>query len=781
MDPSTVSGLSDILNPWIYGICALISILTVFCILGFTLKLKKAPNTRIRDKILVSAGVGLLFWVTQLLFYTSLRFSVSPDWKNAIFLPVFIILCYILFHLISAGKVGRGKSKKYAEVCIYMTAALLAADYTGFYPLYADSMDFNIQLAILTAAIIAGTVFSGAQLLFLVLEEEAERTALYWSTAGSILIGMGLSVLPYMIIFSVLAIEDQHHPFVLLPYTIGLIAMTALEFIPSYYAYSKLNVQKEEYASLYQNNLDAVFTLDAAGIIKGCNRAAVLMTGYAENELLGKSYSLLGTGGELGEFYKEKAVSGEAFSAEVDVAKKDGTVFKVIASIISITAQGRDKGLYAILKDMTEIREAEETIQYMAYFDELTELPNQKKFRMMIKELTVPYTLVSICISNLSSITELYGEKAGEEVIKSAAGMLAKNLPPGSLLAYTDTSVFSLAITGKRPEELNKSRFFELEKPVFFKDTIINMTVAAGAAVYPYDSPSHDDVYKYAGMALTVALEKSTEKHQVFSSKLNEDYHRQLYMENELRKAIQAGELNVHYQPKFNLESGMFNSAEALVRWSHPELGHVSPGIFIPIAEKTGLIRSLEKFVLSTAFLQMKEWQKAGYPFKRVAVNFSHYHFYDDGIVDTVKEVLDATGLDPNCAEIEITESSMIENKADTISKLHDLKDLGIKISLDDFGTGYSSLSYLQELPIDVLKIDRSFINKINTSSQSNAILSSIISMARDLELEIVAEGVETKEQLEFLGSLKCPSIQGFYFSPPLPAAELGDFISQYH
>ncbi|AZB41598.1 phosphodiesterase [Bacillus sp. FJAT-42376] len=777
MDPNGAEYLGSFVDPVIYGVCAFLSVLSVFGILAYAIKLKNSPYTSVLKKIIVSAGIGFLFWITQLLFYTSLRVSVSPDGASIAFLPIFILLLFILIQFIDSRKAGRRNTYHYARVCLYMTIALLAADYAGFYPIYAGQMDWNILLMIICAAIVVGTVFSGAQLLFLILDEESIKSAFYWGVAGSVLIGSALSVIPYMVIFSVVSISDQHHPFVLLPYTIGLISMAALEFIPSYYSYRKLNVKKEEYASLYQNNLDAVFTLDPSGIITGCNRAAVLLTGYSEKEVEGESYSLIGRSEEISKMYKKKAIAGEAFSVEVNIRKKDGSLLTAIASVISITAHGKATGIYVILKDVTEIKKAEQTIQQLAYYDDLTGLPNLKRFRDLISTFSEPYTLLSIEIVNLLSIEELYGERAADEVIKAAAGKLKTSMPEGSILAITDTGVFSLVLFGKKPEDLNRNNYYALEKPVCYKETVINITAAAGAAIYPMHSKSHEEVFKYANMALNVAKNRSTERQLVFSNELNEEYHKALYMENELRKAIQEEELFVHYQPKFNLESGQFNSAEALVRWVHPELGFISPGVFIPIAEKKGLIPSLEKFVLKTAFLQMRKWKQSGYPFQRVAVNFSHYHFYDDGIVDTVKEVLGMTGLNPECAEIEITESAMIENKDDTIRKLNELKKLGIKISLDDFGTGYSSLSYLQELPIDVLKIDRSFINKINSSRQSNAILSSIISMARDLDLEIVAEGVETKEQLDFLDALHCPSIQGFYFSPPLSPADLDKIV----
>ncbi|MGD6817891.1 sensor domain-containing protein [Metabacillus sp. 113a] len=779
MDPNRVSHIGSFVDPVVYGACAIISMISVFGILAYSIKLKNHPQTSNSEKILVSAAIGLIFWITQILFYTSLRFSVSPDLTNGVYLPVFIFLVYLLLHFIDGRKAGRRNARHYSKVCVYLTIALLAADYAGFYPVYEDQMKWNVLLIVMCATIMTGTVFSGAQLLFLILDEESNRAAFYWSISGSVLIGCALSVFPYMVILSVLSIGDQHQPLVLLPYTVGLISMAALEFVPSYYSFRKLNVKNEEYASLYQNNLDAVFTLDAAGIITGCNRAAALLTGYSEEELQGESYTLLGKPEEISGFNVSKAIAGQAFSAEVSVMKKNGASITAIASIISINAGGKVTGLYAILKDISEIKTAEEMIQKLAYFDDLTGLPNEKRFKTLLKETERPYTLLSLCIVNLQSIQELYGENAGDEVIKAASERVKSCMPEGSLIGCTDKGVFSIVLYGKKPPKIDRSFLQALEKPVCYKEISVNLNAASGAAAYPLHSSNHEEVFKYASMALHVAKSKQPGEQIIFSNELNEHYHRGLYMENELRKAIQNEELTLHYQPKFSLEKRGFNSAEALVRWTHPELGPVSPGVFIPIAEKTGLIRLLEKFVLKNAFLQMKEWRERGYPLQRVAVNFSHYHFYDEEIVQTVKNVLKETGLNPEYAEIEITESAMIENKEQTIQKLTELKALGIKISLDDFGTGYSSLSYLQELPIDVLKIDRSFIKKINSSKQSNAILSSIISMARDLDLEIVAEGVETREQLDFLDELRCPSIQGFYFCPPLPPGELNELLSK--
>jgi EAL domain-containing protein (putative c-di-GMP-specific phosphodiesterase class I) len=280
-----------------------------------------------------------------------------------------------------------------------------------------------------------------------------------------------------------------------------------------------------------------------------------------------------------------------------------------------------------------------------------------------------------------------------------------------------------------------------------------------------------------ADTALYRAKEQGGGRYQLYAPAMNAIAFKRLVLENSLRRAIDRNELMLHYQPLVSLQTGVAIGVEALVRWKHPELGIVSPGEFIPLAEETGLIVPLTRWILRTACTQMREWQKAGTDLETVSVNVSAYRFNDSDLPGSIADALNSCGLDGSHLCVELTESVMMESAEDTIATLQALKKLGIKISIDDFGTGYSSLSYLKRLPIDTLKIDQSFVRNVAAETDDAAIASLITSMAHNLNLSVVAEGVETEAQRESLKSKGCDVIQGYLISRPLPPAELTEFL----
>jgi EAL domain-containing protein (putative c-di-GMP-specific phosphodiesterase class I) len=282
-----------------------------------------------------------------------------------------------------------------------------------------------------------------------------------------------------------------------------------------------------------------------------------------------------------------------------------------------------------------------------------------------------------------------------------------------------------------------------------------------------------------ADVAMSRAKEQGKSTYRLYTESMNEKAHERLALENDLRRALERDELELYYQPKVDTDSGRIGSCEALARWNHPQLGFIGPSRFIPIAEETGLIVPLGEWVLRQACIQNLEWQKKGMSPLRVAVNLSPRQFLQHDLLDMIARVLKNVGMSPQCLELEVTENVMIQNIAQTAAILRRLHDLGIQISIDDFGTGYSSLSYLKRFPIHALKIDRSFVSDITWNQDDAAIASAVITMAHSLKLGVIAEGVETKEQLKFLQDLQCHNMQGNFFSKPVPANEFYGLLKE--
>jgi predicted signal transduction protein with EAL and GGDEF domain len=307
------------------------------------------------------------------------------------------------------------------------------------------------------------------------------------------------------------------------------------------------------------------------------------------------------------------------------------------------------------------------------------------------------------------------------------------------------------------------------------------ISTCIGISVFPDDGTDSDTLVRNADMAMYRAKESGRNRYQLYNASMHKQASRRLAMENRLRWGLQGGEFFLHYQPLVNVKTGQIISIEALARWRHPELGLIPPREFIPLAEEIGLIIPLGEWVLRTACAQNKAWQDAGYPPVRMAVNFSPHQFQAHKLADMVENILLETGLAPCWLELEVTEGIMLQDVDATIRTMRRLCDLGAHISIDDFGTGYSSLSYIKKLPIHTLKIDQSFVSDIIVNNDDAAIATAIITMAHSLRLNVIAEGVETREQMLFLNSLNCSDMQGYFFSRPLPSNEFSPFECKSH
>jgi len=448
-----------------------------------------------------------------------------------------------------------------------------------------------------------------------------------------------------------------------------------------------------------------------------------------------------------------------------------------------------------VFEDITERKKTEEKIFYMAYHDTLTGLPNRRLLLNRMKQVMASMrrerrklAVLMLDLDRFKFINDNFGHGLGDELLKNVASRLQHSIRPADTVARFDDTVarfggdeFVVLLSGMKEEKdvmkVVKRLFSVFETSVNLKELDLHITTSIGVSVYPGGGDTPEALIKNADTALFEAKRAGGNNCRFYESEMSLMGEQWIKMESNLRRAVDQKDFTLHYQPQVDLLTGRVIGVESLIRWKHLELGLVSPGDFIPMAEEIGLIIPIGEWVLREACSQARAWHNRGYRDIRVGVNISMLQFGQDGFVNLVSAVLEETGLDPSRLEIEVTESMVMRNAEETVKRLQALKDLGIRLSIDDFGTGYSSLSYLKLMPIDILKIDRSFVRDITVNPGDEAIVKAIVSMGQSLGIETIAEGVETEEQLRFLQNCNCGSIQGYLVSRPRPPDLIEEFL----
>jgi len=420
------------------------------------------------------------------------------------------------------------------------------------------------------------------------------------------------------------------------------------------------------------------------------------------------------------------------------------------------------------------------TVWNLAYRDELTDLPNRRSFNEALDTCMrpaggapAPLTLFFIDLDKFKRVNDLLGHVTGDEVLRIAADKLRSCLPPQAMLSRMGGDEFTVLLPGKREDreihELADLIVEQFQTPIKAGPHLVRLSASVGIARCPEEGVDASTLLHHADAAMYTAKENGSAQYQFFDQLRSQNGQRELMLEQDLAAAIENGELRVFYQPKIDIRDGSTIGLEALVRWHHPVHGLISPLQFIPLAEKLGLIVPLERWVINEVCQQSRQWQDTAALHIPIAINISQVHLMQPDVYEYIIESAGQAGIDRQGLEIEITESAMMHNEEHVIEVLNRLKAAGIHVSMDDFGTGYSSLSYLSSLPISCLKIDRSFISKLASDSDNRAIAELIVGMAKQLGLQIVAEGVETSEQVNLLKDLQCYNAQGYYYGKPLP------------
>lgn len=564
-----------------------------------------------------------------------------------------------------------------------------------------------------------------------------------------------------------------------------------------------LQESEEKYSSLFKHSNDAIFLHDLEGNIVDVNQKVLEQFEYTKPEILSlKIHELHPEEAQKVSQSAFKKISEEGFvNFEIDFKRKNGEVFpaEVSASLFEV---GGKKVIQGVVRDITDRKRAVEQIVYMAYHDTLTDLPNRHllkdRLRQALESAKHYNRLVAVLfldLDNFKLINDTLGHDLGDMLLQKASERVVKYLRKSDSIArpgkdWLETTVARLGgdeftillteISNIQDAAKVAQRIIDLFKEPFkIKGHEVFVTTSIGIAVYPHDGEDVDTLLKNADAAMYYAKDQGRNNYQFYKESLNISAIERLTIENSLRKAMDRNEFELFYQPQFDSDNRDIFGAEALIRWMHPEKGILLPTTFIPLAEETGLIVAIGEWILRTACAQNVDWQIAGFKSMCITVNISGVQFRQKNFVETVARILNDTGLDPQYLELELTESILMKSTETIVETLKELKSLGIQLAIDDFGTGYSSLSYLKRFPIDKLKIDRSFVRDLFTSPDEKAIISAIIAMAHSLNLKVIAEGVETEQQLAFLSDQGSDGIQGFLLGRPMPANSLAKILKE--
>jgi len=620
---------------------------------------------------------------------------------------------------------------------------------------------------------------------------DRKRQLLKQSFNGSLVISCLLAALGLVwIIVSVILISNTMYKWSALAIASSLIVTAVIVYIKRNKSFSFQNYHIAIVETLLRSDAVPLAILDKTGIVMEMNEASGRTLGYDRNELLGETILRLVEPGsrQLLQETFEHALLGETKQININITHGSGFPLELQVVCSPMIQEEEVIGTVLISQDLSDRKRNLERIRYMAYHDDMTGLPNRTLFQMKLTETLTrakeENRIVGICYLDLDRfklVNASFGREFGDILLMQVAERLNRDLADNDFAARMEGDEFALLFCNLESEkhllELCKKLLKSIEEPYELSGFPLHITASIGLVTNRNEDDDSYSLIKKADMALVKVKESGKNDCLLYSESWSNSSLERLTLQHEMYRAIQREEFILHYQPQYDLNSGTMVGVEALVRWNHPIKGMIPPGSFIPLAEESGMIVQIGDWVLEEACRQNKAWQDAGLPLMPVSVNLSIRQFVQTDLASKVATVLEKTGLDPKYLDLEITESMTMD--VSHVSRcLLDLTELGVNISVDDFGTGYSSFHYLKNFPIDRLKIDRSFVRDIQQDPSDAEIVAAIIAMAHNLNIQVIAEGVETEGQMEFLRKHKCDEMQGFFWSPPVSSDNIEQMLS---
>jgi diguanylate cyclase (GGDEF)-like protein/PAS domain S-box-containing protein len=533
---------------------------------------------------------------------------------------------------------------------------------------------------------------------------------------------------------------------------------------------------------------------DAASRIVAVNPAFSTITGYTEHEVVGQTPALLNSGRQDRDFYRQMWADLESrgtWRGEIWNRRKDGVIYPEWLSITAVRddAIGRTSHYIGIFSDISERKESEARIRHLAHHDALTGLPNRLLLDDRIEQALLKSrrsghmtAVLFLDLDRFKHINETLGHEIGDELLVQAGKRAAAVLRETDTLSRHGGDTFAIVLADiEQPQDATlvaRKLLQTFGKPYQLAGHELTVTASIGIALHPSDGVNASELLRNAETAMYHAKDEGRNTLRFYSSDMNFASLGELLLETHLRSALGRGELLLYYQPKIDARTGTMIGAEALMRWNHPEQGMISPALFIPLAEECGLITALGEWALHTVCTQQRTWIDAGLTAVPVAVNVSALQFAHQDVPALVAAALAASRLPPDLLELELTESLLMHNAEHAAAVLGNLRGMKINLAIDDFGTGYSSLSYLKQLPVQALKIDRSFVQDIDEHGENVKLAAAIIALAHGMELQVIAEGVETEAQRLYLANHGCDQFQGFYFDKPMPAEDFAQRLA---
>lgn len=532
-------------------------------------------------------------------------------------------------------------------------------------------------------------------------------------------------------------------------------------------------------------NLIGVLFTDLGGKIISADESFLNLVGYLREDLPANLRDLTSPEHHRldDEAFEKLMAFGACAPFEKDLVSNNGATIPVLFG-----AALHDEEIACFVVDLSQNRQTHEKLNHLAYHDALTDLPNQVLFKDRLKQAIAysrrtdqMHAVLLLNLDRFKTINDSLGYSAGDRLLQSVAQRLTSCVRESDTVARFGSDEFAILLTqiSRAQDAANAARAIKevLDQAFLYDDQELFISTSIGISLYPHDDRDTSGLLKSASAALDRAKEEGGNNFQFYTAGGTTRSLKQLQLESNLRGALEREEFIVHYQPQVTIPDFHLVGMEALVRWRHPSLGMLYPSEFVPLAEDSGLIIALGDWVMRKACSQNMEWQDKGLAPMRLSVNFSARQFQQPSFIASVAEILKETNLDPRWLELELTESSIMKEPEQAIEKLHELKLMGIRVAIDDFGTGYSSLNYLKRFPIDTLKIDKTFVSDVCKDPHDTAIVRAIIDLGHALDLTVIAEGVETQEQLQYLSSLGCDVVQGFLFSKSLSAGAFEDLL----